>query len=326
MPVKQFVAFDKLLAGEMNSLLLTKSTHNYIYNSSFEIAQRGTSVSLTTTGAYTLDRWYCTNSVTAATVTQETTIVPTASRYALKMAAGGTTIMSAAQYLETADVISLAGSVVSLSAQVVSSGPTSNITMTLQYSTTTDAGTGATWVTVDTATQALTTSFALISLEAESIPSTARSLRVTFANVTAFTTGQSWSIGNVQLEQGSFVSPYDRMADSIADELAICQRYFVRLPIGTLATTAAFIGRATSTSAVEVVIPLPTQMRLNTSGVVTMTSTTIVPSVGTITSNPTVFTTLAASARVVLSVTGVTANTIVGFSTTANIDFSCEII
>jgi hypothetical protein len=325
MAVKSFVAYSKLTADEMNSLLLTKSTHNYIYNSSFEIAQRGTSVSLTTTGAYTLDRWYCTNSVTAATITQDTTLVPSGSRYSLKLTAGGTTVMAAYQYLETADVISLAGSNVSLSAQIASSSPTTNMTMALDYSTTVDAVTGATWVNIGTVNQALTTSFALISLVGQSVPSTAKSLRISFANATAFTSTQAWYLGNVQLEQANFVSPYDRMADSIADELAICQRYFVRLPIGTQAISASYVGRASTTSTGEVVVPLPTQMRLNTSGTITFATTPSVFGSGSYTGSPTTFTTLANGARIVFTLAGATANAVFGFYTTGNIDFSAEL-
>lgn len=257
MPVKSFVAFDKLSADELNNFLSTKTTRNYVYNGGFDVYQRG---SITTAAGYTLDRWYAITSASNATVTQDSTVVPVNGRYSAKLTANGTATLSLVQPLETADVYHLANRVVTLSGYVASSGPTSNVQMVLQYSTSVDNAVGGTWTNIDTATsQALTTSMSLIQAT-YTVPSTAKSLRISFATASTFSATQALYIGNVQLELGNFVSPFNRMGKSYADELQLCQRYYFRIEPSILSPIG--YGFAQSTTEVRIGIPLPCLMRV----------------------------------------------------------------
>jgi hypothetical protein len=259
MPVKSFVAFEKLTADEMNSLLATKPTRNYVYNSGFDVAQRGTSISLTT--GYTLDRWHFLGSA-SATVSQSTTLLAPNARYSMRVGTNATSqIMYITQAFETADVYNLAGKTVTLSAYIGSSGPTSNFEIGLQYSTSVDNPEDGTWAYAGFPNDVpLTTSMSLTSITV-SIPSTAKSLRIVMNNVSNFTSGQYYYIGNVQLEESNFVSPWTRMGATYADELQMCQRYYVRLAPSVL--TAIAYGYAFSTTEVRVSIPLSIPMRID---------------------------------------------------------------
>jgi hypothetical protein len=258
MAVKSFVAFDKLTADEMNALLSTKTTRNYVYNGAMDIYQRG---SVSSTAAYTLDRWYGVASSGSFTITQDTTTVLSPNgRYSAKITAGATSTMNFQQALETADVYHLAGKTVTLSAYIASSGPTSNLNMVLEYSTTVDNAVTGTWTTIATATsQALTTSLTLIQASYD-VPITAKSLRINFYNASTFTSGQSYFVTNVQLEQGNFVSPFNRMGKTVADELQLCQKYFVRIAPTNLSPIA--YGWAFSTTEVRVGFSLSIPMRI----------------------------------------------------------------
>jgi hypothetical protein len=215
MAVKSFVAFDKLTADELNALLSTKATRNYVYNGAMDIYQRG---SVTATAGYTLDRWYGVSSSGSFTITQDTTTFLANGRYSAKITAGATSTMNFQQALETNDVYHLAGKTVTLSAYIASSGPTSNLNMVLEYSTTVDNAVTGSWTTIATATsQALTTSLTLIQATYD-VPATAESLRINFVNASTFTSGQSYFVTNVQLEQGNFVSPFNRMGKTVGDE------------------------------------------------------------------------------------------------------------
>lgn len=256
MPVKSFIAFDKLTAEEMNNLLSTKITRNFIYNSSFDVYQRG---SVTTSAGYTLDRWYTSASSGSNTVTQDASVLAPDARYSAKVTAGGTATIALRQALETADVYHLADKTVTLSAYIASSGPTTNLNMVLEYSTTVDNAVNGTWVAIDTATsQALSTTMTLISAS-YLVPATAKSLRVTFITASTFSATQSFYVGNVQLEQGNFVSPFTRMGRTYADELQLCQRYYQRI-VTSINLPWAF-GHAQSSTEVRVAIPMPIGMR-----------------------------------------------------------------
>lgn len=256
MAVKSFVAFEKLTADEMNNLLSTKTTRNYAYNSGFDVYQRG---SVTTSGGYTLDRWYASTSASNATVTQDSTVIAPNARYSAKITANGTATMAIRQALETADVYLLAGKTVTLSAYIASSGPTSNLNMVLEYSTSVDNSITGTWTAIDTATsQALSTTMTLISAT-YSVPDTAKSLRITFITASSFSSTQAFYVGNVQLEQGNFVSPFNRMGKTYSDELQLCQRYYQRI-VTSVNLPWAF-GHAQTSTEVRVGIPLPITMR-----------------------------------------------------------------
>jgi hypothetical protein len=173
--------------------------------------------------------------------------------------AGASAQMYFHQTLETADIYHLADQVVTLSAYVASSGPTSDVVMGLEYSTSVDNAATGSWTSITTAQQAFTSSMAQISLTAV-VPSTAKSLRVIFYNNTAFASGQSFYVGNVQLERGSYVSAWNRMGKTLADELALCQRYYFR--IFPAATNKRFTtGQVTTTASATFNINFPVTMR-----------------------------------------------------------------
>lgn len=264
MPIKSFVAFDKLTAAEMNTLLGLKRTTNHLINGGMDIFQRGTSVA--TTGGYTLDRWYATSTSGNATVTQVTTAaaLPANARYAARLLANATTTLKFEQVIETANTIPLAGKTVMASAWVTASAAAmGDVTVTLYYSTSDDVAPAGSWTSIDVGSLTSTTSAQLLSKTFD-IPSTARTLKLSFSHVTTITSGQSFYIANAMLNEGTFVPPFQRAGSNIADELQLCKRYYHRLVSDPAATSplAVSMFATYNASTIYSVYKLPNTMRI----------------------------------------------------------------
>ena len=202
---------------------------NKIINGGLDIWQRGTSFNVTSSPwIYTADRWAGVTSTGTATYAQESTVVPSGSRYSMKITAGATQIPYFAQEIETMNVLPFAGQTVTVSAQVAASASIP-MTMVVQYSTNVDEPVinGQTTITATSGGTATPTSTTFVTISGVyAIPSTAKSIRVYLAPTSNITSGQIIYIGKFQLELGSVATTFSRAGATIQGELAACQRYY----------------------------------------------------------------------------------------------------
>jgi|694.fasta_scaffold140875_4 hypothetical protein len=231
---------------------------NILINGGFDIWQRGTSSA--TQGAYTTaDRWWM--NAASTTFSQETTTVPTGSRYALKAVTSGTTTVQFRQAIETMNAIAFAGKTVVLSGEYQAS-TTTTIQTKLFYSTSVDVAPAGSWTEI-TATSGGSVSAVNGSYTRSSsvfaVPSTTKSLMV-LHDTGSVASGVSLYYGEIQLELGSIATPFQRVGGTIQGELAACQRYYTRSTAGGAYT---WFGQGQSYNAANVVIgvQLPVAMR-----------------------------------------------------------------
>ena len=199
---------------------------NKLINGNFDIWQRGTSFS--TNGVYSADRWY-TSLAGTTTVSQETSDVPTGSRYALKWTTGASSSYGQIrQFIETANVKQFAGSTLIASALVkCSSGFAGNMQFEIFYSTTTDTLSGFNGIALSPTITGQITSSGYTQITATfSLPSTAVGLYIGIVPTVAQASGVSVLHSKVQLEQGSTATSFDYRP--YGTELALCQRYYYK--------------------------------------------------------------------------------------------------
>ena len=258
-------------------------TQNAIYNSGFDIAQRGTSFTGLSGADYTLDRWniWSTTGGQSNYASQQSagnlSVSPNqAIRYCGRFGrTSGTTNTGGRQIfqtLETADSVRYAGQTVTFSfyaragANYSASGNALDVYLTsgtgtdqIYYSFTGSA-------TVANSTVTLTTSWQRFSITG-TVATTATELAPRFIFTPTGTAGAAdyFEITGVQLEVGSVATPYNRMSGTIQGELSACQRYYWRNTAPTATAISYAIGR-TSTQA-DIVLTLPVTMRTNPTAV-----------------------------------------------------------
>jgi hypothetical protein len=205
---------------------------NRIINGSLDFWQRGTST--TTTGyTYLADRW-ASNLSTGGTVSQETSSLPTGSRYAWKyVASASNAFMQMGQQIEYANCLDLQNTTVSISfmarAVTANAGSTALIVRTR-----TIAGIDGVCIfsaaAVDTSVT-LTTSWVRYTVS-RTFPATFGALSLEFV-LGSHVSGDGIMLSQVQLEPGTVATPFERR--SYGQELALCQRYYEiidYLPVG----------------------------------------------------------------------------------------------
>jgi len=213
-----------------NTLAMGSSfKRNKLINGSMNVYQRG-SVNATTSGAYTLDRWFVTPTGATVTVTQSTATVPTNFTASLNVAgAASVTNVSAYQRIESINCQELtSGSKVTVSGYIYQSTGSAVTTATValatptasdNYTSTTSAATTYTIPSFASATWTyFSNTFTLTT-------GCTNGLQLTIALGTGLTTG-SFNITGVQLEVGSVATPYERQIYS--DQLLQCQRYYAK--------------------------------------------------------------------------------------------------
>jgi len=268
-----WAAGDILTAAQMDDLagtvnVLQNSNYpvaagkNALINGNFDVWQRSTSSSATS-GYLTADRWYC-YSGGAITWSQETTTVPSGSRYCMKMLTAASVQPILYQAIETANAIIYAGQSVTLSTQIQASVST-GYTVDIQYSTSVDVGVAGSWTTI-TATSggtgtAVSGSFTTVS-GVYAIPSTAKSLMVRVYPTLPVASGVSLYVGKIQMELGTVVTNFARNGGTLQGELQACQRYYVRFAGNGSYSTYGW-GTGNSTTNADINIALPVQMRTN---------------------------------------------------------------
>ena len=206
---------------------------NRIINGAMTTDQRNAGASQTFTAAaalaYSVDRWYgyCTGAnVTGQQVAGATTPTNTQFRYRFTGAASVTAV-GFAQRIEQKNSYDLAGSTCTLSADLAISATLTTVTWTAYYATTTADTFGS--LASPTVTQIATGTFTVGATVTNfstniSVPAAATTgLQILFT-VGALTAGLTWTIGNVQLENGTLATSFDWRP--YGTEFALCQRYY----------------------------------------------------------------------------------------------------
>jgi len=256
---------------------------NRIINGGFQVWQRGTSFTTTSSGYnYTADRFavYCAGA--NATWSQNTS-APTGFQYSLKMQRTAsqtyTNILYAFQVIETNNCYDLSGQTVTLSfyakagANFSASG--NLISVILGTGSGTDQGLsafgGGTWTnyanTINT-NAAITTSWVRYTFTA-TIPAGTNEIGFYTSFTPTGTAGadDALYITGVQLEVGSTATPFERRLYN--QELANCQRYLPVIQGNGSATTINYSGLSDSTTRSQFTIPFIVTPRVFPTGITT---------------------------------------------------------
>ena len=214
---------DASSLGTANSL----GSRNKIINGGMKVDQRNVGASQVITSgaalAYTVDRFYA--YCTGANVTGQRVAgsLQTQYRYQFTGAAGVTKI-GFAQRIEQANSYDLAGTTATLSVDLSNSLLTT-VTWVASYANSADTfGTLASPTVTQIATGTLTVSNTITRYALNiTIPSAAtKGIQIEFS-VTTQTSG-TFTVGNVQLEQGTVATPFEQR--SIGVEMQLCKRYY----------------------------------------------------------------------------------------------------
>ena len=271
MPAKEFDAFTRLDASDVNAYLANKSISNAIINGAFEINQRGFT-STTTDAAFGFDRWFIGLSGGSATYSKQdftpgTAPVPGGVSFARIATTVGNDFLRIRQRIE--DVRTFSGSSVTLSFYAKGTNPTTpgNLVATTNQ----NFGSGGssaiqleqTFVlTADWTRFSLT--FDLDSMSGKTIG--ANSYLEIGIGQGSSTSTDSWTldIWGVQLETGTVANDFRRNANSLQGELAACQRYYYQVGANTSSLSImmrTFNPGSVSTS-ISVPIIHPVEMRI----------------------------------------------------------------
>lgn len=248
------------------------SASNPVINSAFQVWQRGTSFTANT--GYTADRWYksaAAGRTFSRQTTSDTTNLPNI-QYAMRMqrdsgnTATDNVILS--QSFETANAYPYIGKTVTISfyarAGANYSAASGNFISRLYTGTGTDQNvevsyTGSSAVINQTST--LTTTWQRFSYSG-TIGTTATEFALWFAFTPVGTAGAAdyAEITGVQIDIGSVALPFRTYANTLAGELAACQRYYQRI---TATSTYYRFGVGQNVSATQsgFVVPFKTTMR-----------------------------------------------------------------
>jgi hypothetical protein len=255
---------------------------NGIINGGFDIWQRGTSITMSST-AYTADRWNGYRSVAGGTVTRQatgdTTNLPNiqyCARVSRDSGNTATTSLYFGQSVETSNAIPYAGKAITFSFYArkgANYSPTSSALIAGLYSgtgtdqnNTTGSYTGFATVAENTAT--LTTTWQRFTYTG-TFAATATEFCVQFAMAPTGTAGAAdyFEVTGVQIELGSTATPFSRAGGTIQGELAACQRYYWRFSKASGYTTYPGYGFTYSTTRVDATVVFPVPMRITPTSV-----------------------------------------------------------
>lgn len=241
---------------------------NLIINGAMQVAQRGTSFGPNVNNAYSLDRWYRNSSGATTELTQSTTTTPSLAggikTYCAFNVTTGDNYTCIRQRIE--DVDSIAGTAtVSFYAKGVS--PVGGLRVWFTQNFGSNGSADVDWLETQTIT--LTSSWQRFEVQV-TIPSVDSKtigagsfLQIAIGQYNYDATAWNIDITGVQLELGSVATPFEHR--SYGEELALCQRYYLRL---VPATTSCFIPHYGQTSNhMRGAYYLPCEMRATPSGV-----------------------------------------------------------
>ena len=211
---------------------LTPMSYNYIINGAFDIWQRGASISGLGYGA---DMWYAPFST--STVSRSTD-APEGFKYSLNVSRSAGTVNYVLQRIEANNSSLLVGKTVTASFWAKNIGSDESIEVSLfsadavdNFSSTTTIGSA-----VVLASSGFSTSWTKYSATFNNLPaSVANGMHIQIVGRTeASSSGHSFLLAGVQLEEGSYATPFRRNSPSIQSELAACQRYYWRVTAGVI--------------------------------------------------------------------------------------------
>ena len=226
---------------------------NPVLNSAMQVFQRGTSVAVGATNAYTADRWkFVAGGAINYTISQQATgdttnlpFIQYAARVQRNSGQTGTVANYFIQGIETINSVPYAGKTVTFSFYArkgANFSATSDVlTYLVAYGTGTDqdpAGAYTGQANAINTTATLTTTWQRFTATA-AIPATATEIKTFFTYTPTGTAGTNdyYEVTGVQLEVGSVATPFKTYAGTIQGELASCQRYYYRTGVGSGSTT-----------------------------------------------------------------------------------------
>jgi len=244
---------------------------NGIYNSSMDIAQRGTTFTTVSGVVYTLDRWSSWASAVGSSLVTTQEAGTATSRYSAKLRRStGNTNTGGLYYfqsLETADSYRFQGQTVTLSFYAKAGANFSAASSILISNVATGTGTDQifynyTGTVNNTQNNTLTTSWQRFT-QTVTLSASATEVSVSFQYSPVGTAGadDSFFVTGIQLEVGSVATSYNRMSGTIQGELAACQRYYVRQGGQTLYQRLANGAFSSATNAF-IQFPQPVTMRV----------------------------------------------------------------
>ena len=244
---------DASLQGAAASPYVLK---NRIINGAMVIDQRNAGAAQTISAGsapYTIDRWYLYSA--GASVTGQRVAGTLPNQYAYRITGNtSNTNITFGQRIESYNTFDLTNQTVTLSFTLSSSSLTT-ATYNIYYPNATDNFTSTTSITSGSITINSTPTRYSVSINAGA--NAGNGLGIEFGNnITGLGSGQTFTIQNVQLEQNTSATPFERRLYN--QELANCQRYYYRT------TPAAVGGRfslgqviSTTLSIIENQFPVP---------------------------------------------------------------------
>jgi len=241
---------------------------NLVINGNFDIWQRGTSIA-NAGNTYTADRWVI-NSGEAQTISRQTSGAFAGSQYYMRSTATqAACFMVPTQFIETSQAAALWGKTVTVTVLVRRNATmTTDLTLGVAKTTTTDGGTGATWTDIGTTTitnasmpTATTSTDWYKATLTVAIPNdgTANTLRVRLLSG-SLANGSTMDMSQFQLELGSVATAFSRAGGTIQGELSACSRYYTRT-VSSSGNQTFGMGLAISTTAADINVNLPVTMR-----------------------------------------------------------------
>ena len=257
-------------AAELAALIGSQtalSNRNLVINGNMEVAQRGTSH--TTNGYGSLDRYPLALSGSTATMSQESftvgqTDVPGSEKYLKCDVTTGDNNAGVYHYIEAASVFPAIGGKVTLSYYAKGTSPTDGLQVRVAwYDGSSGANATAETVTLTSSWVKYTHTFTTPDITGLSLTNASARLEISWLQKSTDTGTAAWelNLAQVQLEVGEQATPFEHR--SFGDELARCQRYFIKLGGGTDAGafTRISVGQNESSTRSSGAITLPVQMR-----------------------------------------------------------------
>jgi hypothetical protein len=243
---------------------------NKIINGDFGIWQRGTSIALNFTTAYTADRWKLTSFSNSTTSRQAFTpgTAPVAGyegNYYLRFTRASAGASQDEMRQEIEDVTTFANQSVTVSfwAKVASGTPQISTFFVQNFGSggSTEVQTSATNLTLNTSWARYTVSLTIPSISGKTIGSSSY-LGLRFGIPTALG-GITLDLWGVQVEAGSVATAFQTATGTLQGELAACQRYYYRAVADTAYGTVASYAVASSSSGFISMIQAPVTMRVS---------------------------------------------------------------